>query len=186
MRSARKLLRTTACAASSSIPAISAGADGCPSSLRKFRQASRDAIDERRHACLTRQSIEQLGYDVDSKLSCPIFGGDSFGAAFGFDLGFGGGAEFVCVGLGRHKKRSFRGRGLGFGRLQRLAAVLGEACGFRRSLVPFVLRRRLGGFCVGEQLSSRLLTRSNRVDHWTEQKVRQQPNQDDGIDGLKP
>ena len=53
-------------------------------------------------------------------------------------------------------KACFRGRGLGFGRLQSLVALFGEACGFRRRLVPFVLRRRLGGFCVGNELSSRL------------------------------
>jgi hypothetical protein len=143
-------------------------------------------IDECGHTCLTRQSIEQLGRDIDSKPCGPIFGSERFGSALGFDLGFGGGAKLVRVGLGRHQKSCFRGRGFGFGRLQSLAAVLGEARGFRRSLVQFVLRRCLGGFCIGEQLSSRFLTRSYRVDHWTEQKVGQQPDQDDGIDRLEP
>jgi len=51
-----------------------------------------------------RQSIEQLSCDINGKPSCSILGGERLGAAFGFDLGLGGGAKLVDLGLSRHEK----------------------------------------------------------------------------------
>ena len=123
-----------------------------------------------------RQSIEQLAGDIDCKPSRPILGGERFGATFGFDLGFGDGAKLVGLGLGLCEKRGFRGRRLGLGGLQGLAAVLDKVGSFRRCLLALALRRGLGGLRVGEQLSGRLLPPGDGVDHRTEQKVRQQPD----------
>ena len=76
-------------------------AERCPGSLRKLCQSRRDPIDKGGDARLMRQSIEQLAGNIDGKPSRPIVGGERFGAAFGFDLGFGGGAKLVGLGLGR-------------------------------------------------------------------------------------
>ena len=64
--------------------------------------------------------------------------------------------------------------------------MLDKVGSFGCCLLALALRRRLGGLRVGEQLPRRLLSRGDGVDHRTEQKVRQQPDQDEGIDRLKP
>jgi hypothetical protein len=80
------------------------GADRCPGSRRELRQPGRDPINEGGNARLTRQSIEQLGRDIDCEPPRPILGRDCFGAAFGFDLGFGRAAKLVGLGLSLREK----------------------------------------------------------------------------------
>ena len=113
----------------------------------------------------------------------PIFGGERFGAAFGFDLRLWRWRE-ACPPRPRPSRE-----GLAFAAAASASAAFKASlrCSARRAasaaaLFALALRRRLGGFCVGEQLSSRLLTRGDGADHWPEQKMRQQPDQDEGID----
>ena len=79
-------------------------ADRRPGSLREFRQPGGDPINEGGNARLARQSIEQLGRDIDCEPPRPILGGERFGATFGFDLGFGRGAKLVRLGLSLREK----------------------------------------------------------------------------------
>jgi hypothetical protein len=73
---------------------------------------------------------------------------------------------------------------MGFGRLECFVAMFDKVGSFRCCLLAFGLRRRLGRLRVGEHLTRRLLPCPDGVDHRTEQKMRQQPDQDEGIDRL--
>ena len=98
--------------------------------------------DTRAHAAIDRK----LSCDVDNSL--PDLRGDSFGAR---DLRRW--REALSASPGPSRKVAFAAAASG----RRLQPRYGaEACGFRRNLVPFGLRRRLGGFCVGNSCPAAL------------------------------